>query len=338
VTTRHVPRPADHAAIKVQVLLPIELTAAQVYLRVARKRPVGKYSRRFPLNHILPEVNKRSPQNSKLCFVDKAEEAMRPPFKGPDGPAKPLSIGASFAHALIAPAWVSATSIFAAAVTYVPSAVRAFAWVAVAAFVSSSQAAVYVGNWIAPYGDPFGDLGWRGEVQIDAPTNCGAATGFSGVVTCSAGAATVSYAFVEFYSLSDPALATQNTLGFAPPAPASFTVNKLELDNGSLTGVVTGRSDFVFDSMNNVDFALQFAVDGILATPLPGRITVPTDYSGPILIYRETVNGGYLYGTNNLTNAANRPVLTFAQVPEPGTLALLALGLVSFAASRRRKQ
>ncbi len=222
-------------------------------------------------------------------------------------------------------------------------------------FALNAHAGAYVGKWDPPYGDPFNDLGWRGEIKIDAPTDCGATAGFTGIVTCAPGAAVVSYAFVELYLLADPST-TIDTLTFAPPAPASFTVNKLQFTSGDLTGAVTGRSDWIYNADYDVDFALQFSVNGILATPLPGRITVPTDYSGPILIFRDKVcveehhkRGDYdhddecddykfAYGANDLKSPDSRPTITFSAVPEPGSLALVLSGALLAGGLYRRQR
>jgi hypothetical protein len=227
----------------------------------------------------------------------------------------------------------------------------AFVLVALLGFAAAAQAAVYVGKWDPPYGEPFDNLGWRGEIKIDAPTNCGAGSGFSGVVTCTPGAATVSYAFVELYLLDQgPTFPTASLLTFAP---VSLSVTSLEFTGGVLTGAITTRSAFIHDPLNDVDFALQFVLDGLPSVPglpdVPGADT----YSGPVLWYRDKVcieehhkKGDYdhdddcdcyktITGVNDLNSPDTKPNLVFTQVPEPSSLALVLVAGLAAGGLRR---
>lgn len=230
--------------------------------------------------------------------------------------------------------------------------------VAAGGFFATAQAAVYVGVWDPPYGQPFTDLGWRGEVRIDAPTSCGAASGFSGTTPCTPGAAYFTSAVVELYRLTGPnAGETYNTLSFTP---STMNIVQLAFVAGELVGAVSARSNWLWDATQDALFALQFAYQGMTVSPgnlsqYPGGST----YTGPVLWYKDKVcvdkykreHGGHydpdeehecdrykeVIGTNDLVNPETRPTITFSQVPEPGTLALALAGGIAALRLRRRQ-
>lgn len=225
------------------------------------------------------------------------------------------------------------------------------AMAAVLGFVTTSHAAVYVGAWDPPYGNAFPNLGWRGEVVINAPTNCGASASFTGVAPCTPGAAFVTSAFVELYLLdTGPALPTYNTLTFTP---SSMNVVNLAFSGGALTGAVTSRSNWIYDATMDVEFALQFAFGGMAVAPTLPKVTGASTYSGPVLWYKDMVcirehhaRNDYdheeecekyktVTGTNDLASAATRPQLSFTQVPEPSSLALVLAGMMGVVGVRR---
>jgi hypothetical protein len=222
---------------------------------------------------------------------------------------------------------------------------------AVLGLVTTSHAAVYVGTWDPPYGNAFPNLGWRGEIRIDAPTNCGASPTFTGLAPCAPGAAFVTSAFVELYLLdTGPTFPTYNTLTFTP---SSMNIVSLGFDSSGLTGAVSSRSNWIYDATMDAEFALQFAFNGMAVAPSLPNVLGADTYSGPVLWYKDMVcirehrrRHDYdhddecekyktITGTNDLASAATRPDITFSQVPEPGSLALVLAGMMGVVGVRR---
>lgn len=222
------------------------------------------------------------------------------------------------------------------------------------ATLGAAHATAYVGRWDPPYGDAFPNLGWRGEIVIDAPTNCGASPSFSGIAPCAPGQAFVTSAYVELYLLdTGPSFPTYNTLTFTP---SSMNVNSLAFDNGTLLGAVTGRSNWIYDAAMDVEFALQFAYDGMAVAPSLPNVPGADTYSGPVLWYKDMVcirehhrRHDYdhddecerykkVTGTNDLSSTETRPTLSFNVVPEPGSLALVLAAMLGVVGVRRQAQ
>lgn len=189
----------------------------------------------------------------------------------------------------------------------------AAAFTAVTAVVCTApaQAALYQGSWDPAFGSAFPDLGWRGEATFFIPDAC---VDRSGLVfnfgECSG--MEISGAEVEFYSLSDPAETTLETLVFDIPSGLVFNVR---LDGGELLGVVGA---FPYFRPSTLEIAggdytkfLLFFLDDV-----PGLLFV-SDPPGPDKPF---------WDTSDITSE-DRPIVTFRAVPEPGALALLGLGL-----------
>lgn len=186
------------------------------------------------------------------------------------------------------------------------------------ALASPAQAALYSGDWDPAFGSAFPDLGWRGDATFFIPDAC---VGLSGWVfnfgQCSG--MKILEAEVEFYSLSDPASTTLETLVFDVPSTAVGWAN---LDDGQLLGVI-GAFPYFRLSMLDIaggdytKFFLSFVDDFpvLIADPPGPHNTVMSDIT-----------------------PQGRPTITFRVVPEPGALALLGLGLGMIGLMTRQKR
>lgn len=208
--------------------------------------------------------------------------------------------------------------------SFVKRAVSSAALVAVAAVGLSApaEAAVYTGNWDPAFGAAFPDLGWRGEVSVFVPNPCKSLSGdISNSDPCSGNGMKLLSASVEFYKISDSSV--QETLSFST---ASSIVNGVTLGGGQLLGI-EGLFPYVVPATSalaggpNTSFGLIFAnnVASMFYFNAAPTLTRPAfGFNDP--------------GQQDETKA----FVTF--VPEPGTYAMFALGLVAvgFMARRRR--
>jgi hypothetical protein len=197
---------------------------------------------------------------------------------------------------------------------------------AVACLAGPAQAAVYTGVWDPTFGNPFTNLGWRGQAQYDVPGSCepSGSGDISNAVDCG-GLASISSAMVELYDVTASGQPTLATLVFNP---ASMTVNTLRYVDGVLTQLSSGASALVdptedlsaFNVDASVSFFLQFSLtDG----PRLGWTSCGSEFND--------CQRGFNDGVNN------PPRFSINRVPVPGTLPLAGLALLALGAAARRR-
>lgn len=203
--------------------------------------------------------------------------------------------------------------------------------------VGPAQAKVYTGQWDPAYGGIFGNLGWKGSVQVSAPAACKGVTGFfaNSDPGCGGGAMTLLGATVQFYDMADPSTVLQ-TLVFNP---GSTSVSAMTLQyvgpqpkNTDLLGLETGFFAPIKGTIPQAQYGgsdyfwhLGFTGNKVLLAYTKNAATSPLcGYFGNS-------------STCGLQDYANYPA-TVTYVPEPETYALMlaGLGAIGFVARRRR--
>lgn len=199
-------------------------------------------------------------------------------------------------------------------------------FLAALAWAAPGQAAIYTGDWDPAFGPAFPELGWRGQATFFVPDACLAQTGWVfNFASCSSFGMQLLSAEVDFYKLSDPSNpAFQETLLFGT---ASDLVLKMKIENGALAGVV-GTFDYFLSSTLPIagapytDFVLFF--EGAYARML--YVSKPED-------------GWPSIGLSSLNPASGgSSFMTFRPLPEPGSLALVGMGLALIGWIARRRE
>jgi hypothetical protein len=198
-----------------------------------------------------------------------------------------------------------------------------------AAVAGSARAATYSGVWDPAFGAPFTGLGWRGTATFFVPDTCdpsGTAV-ISNSPLCG-GNAIVTSAQVELYNDAAAGDPTVATLTFNP---ASMIIDTMSFVSGQLDQLTTSYSNFVnppenlsaFGVGSSVEFALFFDISAL---------------SGPHLLWRNCVESSFEpICTSGINDAAQfPPEFTITSVPEPGTLALVCIGLLGLGTRRGR--
>ena len=188
-----------------------------------------------------------------------------------------------------------------------------------------AQAAVFQGDWDPAFGSAFPDLGWRGEATFFVPDAC---LGIDGWVfnfaSCSMSGMQLLGAEVDFYKLSDPNNpAFQETLLYDVPSSAVLAV---KIQDGLLQGVL-GAFDYARSSTLS-----------IAGAPYTDFFLFFQDDIARLKFYTDLPYGKDRFGFSDIVASdGSSPFITFRQVPEPGALALVLLGIALLAVQSSRR-
>ena len=195
---------------------------------------------------------------------------------------------------------------------------------AMACWVGPAQAAVYTGVWDPAFGAPFTNLGWRGSAQFEVPSGCEPAgtADISNAADCG-GLAVVTQATVELYDIRAAGTPTLATLSLDE---TTLLIGTLRYLNGALTELTTSPSAQVGTSVDLSEFLVQpgtlFSLDFTLAGPRLGWVACRD-------LAKTSCDRGFNDGVNF------PPTFVITRVPEPATLALVALALAALVWARR---
>jgi hypothetical protein len=191
-------------------------------------------------------------------------------------------------------------------------------------FVAPSQAIVIQGAWDPAFGAAFPELGWRGEAKFFVPDACLAESGWVfNFESCSGGTMEVLSAKVEFYKLADPTNPLfQETLSFDDPT--SWVV-AMRIEDGMLAGLFATFDYFVPSTL------------AIAGGPYTDFVLLFEDDLARMAFISDPPDGPKTKGISDRSTPDGSPFITFRVVPEPGSLALVVLAMLTLGFVARRR-
>jgi len=215
------------------------------------------------------------------------------------------------------------------------------------AAAASAHAGYIVGQWDPDFGQPFGQMGWKGEVRLDFSDNTlGTCVPGSNLVGCTP--ITLTYAHVTLYNVNTPAVAAE-VLDFTN----YLTLTSLVLDgqrhfvgfSAQAAGALQSQEGTGLTKLgqDNAWFGLRFAwannqtTADLLYTNNPGSCNGESPSDDCFVGNNSDVNHGSGRTSPIVTFTAGDGLQAVGQIPEPASLALAASALAAAALARRRR-